>query len=377
MVKTKPQPDPQKQYNEWSLEGIPRVGPKSRERLEEAGITSFHGVLAAGPIEIAQITNMSKDEAADAVTFVRAYLYGAGKLKDAFISGNDVMLKRNEIDLLSTGSVLLDAQLGGGIECQATTEFYAQFGAGKTQLMHTLAVNAQLPKKDGGLDGQVIYLDTENTFTPDRIIDMLLGRKIIKERSDAEPYLDNIVVARALNISHQMSLMKALDSVITDIEIARKADDTIKPVKLIIVDSLTAMARAEMIGQGFLQRKQSAIGQMANILKRLAEQMNLVVVYTNQIYEDISGFGESQRPIGGNALAHASTYRLFMKKQGKAKADGQYGVMTMVDSPRHVNFAIPYRITEKKGFTDTPGAIKEIPDTIPEEVINDKETAKT
>jgi RecA/RadA recombinase len=42
-------------------------------------------------------------------------------------------------------------------------------GCGKTQLSHTMAVIAQLPKEKGGAEGRVAVIDTEGTWRPERI----------------------------------------------------------------------------------------------------------------------------------------------------------------------------------------------------------------
>ena len=72
---------------------------------------------------------------------------------------------------LATGTNCLDTLFDGGIETQALTEVYGEFGCGKTQFAHTLSVMVQKPKEEGGLDGSVLYIDTENTFRPERIVD--------------------------------------------------------------------------------------------------------------------------------------------------------------------------------------------------------------
>jgi meiotic recombination protein DMC1 len=52
----------------------------------------------------------------------------------------------------------------GGVESQSITEAFGEFRTGKTQLSHTLCVTAQLSRQDGGGNGKVLYIDTENTL---------------------------------------------------------------------------------------------------------------------------------------------------------------------------------------------------------------------
>lgn len=82
----------------------------------------------------------------------------------AFITGNEMRLRRKEVVQITTGSSCLDEILGGGIETKSITEAFGEFRCGKTQLCHTLCVTAQLPREMGGGNGKVAYIDTEGTL---------------------------------------------------------------------------------------------------------------------------------------------------------------------------------------------------------------------
>jgi RecA/RadA recombinase len=77
--------------------------------------------------------------------------------------------------------------LGGGIESRTLVEVHGEYRTGKTQLCLTMAVTAQICSNPG----KVFYIDTEGTFSPDRI-------RQISERFDldGERVLDNILHAR-------------------------------------------------------------------------------------------------------------------------------------------------------------------------------------
>ena len=92
----------------------------------------------------------------------------------------------------------MDDLLAGGIETKAVTEFYGEFGSGKTQICHTLCVTTQTPKDQGGLGARVVYVDTENTFRPERVAEIARARG-----HDADSILEGIIVAKAFNSSHQ------------------------------------------------------------------------------------------------------------------------------------------------------------------------------
>lgn len=87
-----------------------------------------------------------------------------------FTTATEFHQKRSEIIQLTTGSRELDKLLGGGIETGSITEVFGEFRTGKTQLCHTLAVTCQLPVSQGGGEGKCLYVDTEGTFRPERLL---------------------------------------------------------------------------------------------------------------------------------------------------------------------------------------------------------------
>ena len=70
---------------------------------------------------------------------------------------------------ISTGSKELDNMLQGGITTGCFVELYGSPASGKTQICYTLSVNCLLPKDFGGLESGVILLDTEGSFKPQRL----------------------------------------------------------------------------------------------------------------------------------------------------------------------------------------------------------------
>ena len=82
----------------------------------------------------------------------------------------------NTIERISTSSIELDKLLRGGIETKAVTEFYGDFGSGKTQMCHSLATIVSQDKSKGGVNGKCIYIDTEGSFIPDRVSEIANAR---------------------------------------------------------------------------------------------------------------------------------------------------------------------------------------------------------
>ena len=134
--------------------------------------------------------------------------------------------KRSKVMKLTSSTSALDELLGGGFETQSIVEVYGEFGSGKTQVGHQLAVNCILPVEQGGYGGEVFYIDTEDTFRPERITQMAEGMGL-----DASEVLERIHVARAYNSAHQMLLVDEIQ------RMGRSID-----VRLIIVDSLTSLS---------------------------------------------------------------------------------------------------------------------------------------
>lgn len=88
----------------------------------------------------------------------------------------------------------MDQLLGGGVETGSITEMFGEFRTGKTQLCHTLAVTCQLPIAKGGGEGMAMYVDTEGTFRPERLIPIAKRFGL-----DEQQVLDNVAYARAHN----------------------------------------------------------------------------------------------------------------------------------------------------------------------------------
>ena len=189
----------------------------------------------------------------------------------------------------STGSKNLDKLLGGGIETQAVTEFIGEFGAGKTQICLMLSVMVQLPSEKGGLNGNVVYIDTEGTFIPERVFEMAKALWL-----DPHKTLGNVFLARAYNSSHQCLLIEHLSKFCPE-----------NNVKLVVVDSMIGHFRGEYIGRETLSERQQALNNQLHKLLRLTEAFNLPVVVTNQVQANPAQFfGDPNKPTGGNIMAH-------------------------------------------------------------------------
>ena len=290
-----------------TLEDLPGIGPTIAEKLREAGYNTFESISVASPKEISASTGIGE------ATAQKVILAARGKLNIGFKTAEKLFDERKSINRLTTGSEKLDGMLGGGIETRSIAEFYGEFRTGKTQIAHQLCVTVQLPPDKGGLNGAALYIDSEGTFRPERLLQIAQ-----RYGMDEKKVLQNVFYARAYNSDHQIVIVDSSPKLIQE-----------NNVKLIIVDSVMSHFRAEYLGRGTLSERQQKLNKFIHKLLQIAEAYNVIVMITNQVM-DSPGifFGDPTRPVGGHVLAHSSTYRVYLRK-----SKGNKRVARLVDSP--------------------------------------------
>lgn len=289
------------------IEELKGVGSATAEKLREAGFRTIEAIAVASPLELKEIAGIGEGAAIRIINAARE------ALNMGFMTGVEVLEKRKTMQKITTGSKELDNLLGGGVETQAITELFGEFGSGKTQICHQLAVNIQLPEDKGGIGKTAIYIDTENTFRPERIIQMAQAYDL-----EPEKVLENIIVARAYNSDHQMLIVEKSEEIIKE-----------RNVGLIVVDSLTSHFRSDYSGRGMLADRQQKLNRHMHTLQRMADIYNLAVVVTNQVMARPDFFfGDPTAPIGGHIVGHCSTFRVYLRKSKGGKR-----VARLIDSP--------------------------------------------
>jgi DNA repair protein RadA len=289
------------------LEDLPGIGPAAAAKLRSAGFDSIEKVAASSPYELSEMIGISAENAKKAIEAAREATNIEVK------TASQVLENRKAIGRITTGSKGLDELLGGGVETNGITEVYGRFASGKTQLGFQLAVNAQLPVGRGGLDGTVLFIDTEGTFRPERIEAVAKGAGL-----DPKSVLDNIFVSRVTTTEQQILTAERADKLVRE-----------KNVKLIIEDSLMALFRSEFIGRGALNERQQKLNSHIHKLQKLADEHSLAVYITNQVMDNPGMlFGDPTTPVGGNVVAHAATTRLYIRKSKEEKR-----IVRLVDSP--------------------------------------------
>jgi len=310
------------------IQDLNGVGPVTANKLREAGYDSIAS-LAIAPIR--ELVDKAGLENSVALKISRA---ARETIQTEFITAKQLYERRQNLQRLSFASTNIDKLLGGGLETQAITEFVGEFGAGKSQICMKLSVLCQQPVKDGGLEGKVLFIDTEGTFSPQRIFQIAKAMNL-----DPEKVLDGIIYSRVYNSDHQILTVDHAFKVCQE-----------ENIKLLVVDSILSHFRGEYIGRESLSERQQRLNSHLHKLLRIAQALNLAVVITNQVQANPQAFiGDPTRPAGGNILAHASTHRVMLKKASQG-----IRVAKIIDSPYLPESETYFQITEKGVEDATP-----------------------
>lgn len=410
-LKKKVKEEPKKEFTDpLSLEQVDHLGPAAIKVLKEHGIFTTLQLKHKNPNWLRGLTGYGKAECEAVFQQITERLVNAKLITQQQQSGSEILDSRLNVQKIATGCKTMDNLLTGGMECGSLTELYGENGAGKTQIVHTMAIQVQRPVSEGGaalehvererlqkelmtatkllakmqeakepkekiseVEKQidtlnkklqppiVFFIASEETFRPERIMSIAAARgliidypaeikhkvaqgkelkpeeqeiynKIRKQQIEEvkEKYLDNIIHSRVTDAQAQCKEVENLISITDAI-----------PIKLIIVDSGTALFRVEFLGLGNMKGKFELMGEMLSNLKRIAELKNIAVIAVNQIYHDPDGKmgADEDVPYGGNVWGHALTYRLKIEKSGKHKK------ITIKKSPYQAENFIKFDIT--------------------------------
>jgi len=315
------------------LEDLPGVQPHLISKLKQAGIQSILDLAVSIPNELAaggegggyegNTISADKETISELVLKAKTALADSGTLIKEFSTADQVLERRKSLVRYSTGSKNLDDFLKGGVESQAITELTGEFGSGKSQICHTLCVTAAANAK--GQINSIIFIDTENTFRPERVHQIAEARGL-----DSEEIMKKVFVCKMINSAQLEALIRNLGKYIEEYK-----------AKLVIVDSIISLHRAEYTGRETLAERQQRLNVILHKLIRLAEIYNVAVVLTNQVQASPDSGNDSLKAAGGNIMAHACTYRIFLRKVGRDR------LAIMVDSPHHAYSQVRFTISEK------------------------------
>jgi len=188
-----------------------------------------------------------------------------------------------ELVKLPSGSKCLDSLLGGGFETGTITQIYGASATGKTSICLMLAYNTALNF------GKVAFLDTEG----------LSGERVRQIFADNDA-LKKVFIYDVYDFKQQSVAIKEL------VKFCRKEE-----IRLVVVDSFTALYRSELEDEKAVQMKRELIQQLTFLLG-LARKYNLAVVITNQMFTDVKS-GED-KPLGGPSIDHLSKVIIALEK---------------------------------------------------------------
>src|SRR5918995_1826654 len=318
-----------------ALESLQDVDQQLLHKLKGIGIGSISDLATTTAPELLEDYYSNYDDAISGIDFetisqlvlkAKCKLIEDGLIQRDFSSAEKMLEIREKLVKFATGSQSFDIFLGGGIETQALTEIAGEFGSGKSQLCYTLCVTANMSsKKDNG----IIFVDTENSFKAERVHQIAESRGL-----DAEEILKKVNICKIYYSAHLEAVIRSLAKYIEQYR-----------VRLVIIDSIISLHRAEFAGRETLAERQQRLNTLLHRLRRLSEIYNIAIVYTNQVQAQPDSFlgngFDSMRAAGGNIMGHASTYRIFLRKAGHNR------IATMLDSPYHAYSQVKFTIGEE------------------------------
>ena len=289
--------------NSFSIDVLKDISFTVIALLKKSGFLSLKDLVVCGPFELSSQTGIDIDDSFLIYNQALAALEQNGIIEKRFIPATTLYHKRKNIGKISTGSKNFDFLLGGGIETKSITEVCGEYGTGKTQLCHTACVTVQQDYSNGGLKGNALYVDTENTFRPERIETISKLRKL-----DSFKILDNVVVAKAYSSSHHELILSEAGKVIDS-----------HNIKLLIIDSIISLYRSEFIGLSALSERQQRLNKLVHTVMRIAETFEIAVLLTNQVTSspDSMFSGNSFKAAGGNVMAHSRYIQNFFETVGE------------------------------------------------------------
>jgi DNA repair protein RadA len=250
-----------------------------------------------------------------------------GEDHQAYFPAIELNTEKSLHQYIKTGSVSFDGLFNGnGIETQAITELIGSPGTGKTQLCHQLCVMIQKLNPQN----KAIYIDTQGKFRPERICEIAIANDI-----DPKKVLHNIKLARVLNSARQKSILQDCYS-----EIEKDCQ-----IRLLIMDSITALYRSEYSRRYELSKKQHDLNKIMNLLIKIARD-NVAVVITNQVHgSSNSSTNAVGVPTGGNIMALMSTFRIQLRRGSNKR------YANLIKSPTYSQKKITFEIG-KEGIID-------------------------
>jgi len=319
------------QEGELRVSDLEGVGNVAEEKLRDAGFDTVEMLAVSLPQTLVDL-GLEQAQARKIIDAARKHVDRVG-IK--FRTGEEVLHEHETRFKLHTQIPSLDEMVGGGFEASTVSIIHGRFSAGKSQLSHWLTACALTDKQLNATDSTtVLYIDTENTFRPKRVLDFLrtLGGK--------EEDLARIFVSEAHNSDHQTLIVDHAGELVKT-----------KNVKLLILDSLTAHFRSEYVGREMLARRQQTLNRHLQKISQLTRMFNLVTfVTTQEIDTPQQGYGGApeSKGAGGNVVFHRP---MMILSVFKPEGLSEKRFVTLEKHPSLGQQRIVLRLNQR-GFTD-------------------------
>lgn len=276
------------------LEAVAGVGPAVAKKLRDAFVTTAELLAVQNPVELQTKTKIGEGTTLKVIKNARDLI---GKF--GFRSGLEIEEEMASKPRLKTGITKMDEALLGGIEVGSIVEIFGPARGGKTQWCTQFAVMVQLPKEKGGLEGRVLWLDTESSFKPWNI-----RANALRHGLDPDVALGNIGRAEIVFSGQINEIFESIPQLCAE-----------QDYKLVVIDSFTGLFRAEYTGLENMRIRQQDMNALLNQMRRVATATDAIFVYSNQVMAKISSYGGNPNsPVGGHIISHASDYRFYTRR---------------------------------------------------------------
>ena len=427
---------------EMKLEDMAGIGNVRLNKLHANNIYTMDDLTSYGEESLVRMLDISYEDASKMIRTAVEAMHTEDTMSSMIMGGREFAeFREKEIEFMTTGLDELD-EITGKYETGVITEFFGAYGSGKTQFMMVSAIMAQLPKevcclscgkkpekppapaegepdykievkwdmpttcdcggniwKGGGLSEygkptRVIYIDSENSYRPERLKQIVINRDLVKtkpqtvtaikkqenkiplneeEDRKADEFVWNIDRVHPKTSGLQMFAISNLSAMIAgdfcqvchkreinesnepthqnhpkakdDMELFDHDFKQDKPSKIVIVDSLTGKFRKEYEGRGTLSDRQTKLSTQIKLLEGSVESKNVICLVTNQAQELLGVMGDNTRPIGGNTIAHTFTHRIYLKKPQSLTKNKITAIL--VDSPNKAKNEITLELGSK------------------------------
>lgn len=193
-----------------------------------------------------------------------------------------------DIPRISTGSIVVDSIIGGGLPVGRITEIFGPYSSGKTTFALTSIANVQ---KNGG---SALFIDLESSLDP-------RWAKRLGVDLDSLIVVSPDLGSEALDLLSKAVTMNAFD--------------------IIVFDSIGALIADGVYTDG---TDHSGMGEVARMLSTMvppiaqnAKKTQTTVVFINQLRANLGGYGAAETTRGGKAVPYAASLRLRVSRQGK------------------------------------------------------------